>query len=110
RISEGGVDKGIVCIDVPAVLLVCQAGFDPLAQRVAGVRKGFMSRDGAGDGKDIVGAERVEGTHGPIQLSSADVEAPTQAGLKGVRHHLLKIRISNKGVVDQTGSEGIGTG
>jgi hypothetical protein len=38
-VLEGGIDVGVVCVDVPAVLFVRHIGFDALTERIAGVLK-----------------------------------------------------------------------
>ena len=42
RVLEGGIDIGIVCVDVPAILFVGHIGFDALTERIAGVLKELM--------------------------------------------------------------------
>src|SRR5580692_8683100 len=60
RISEGGVDVGVVGVDVPAILFIGRVGFDAPPQRVAGVLKELMPYDRARDREDVVGIERVK--------------------------------------------------
>src|SRR5262249_8134583 len=43
-------------------------------------------------------------------MSRGDVELPAQAGLPGVRHHLLQRRITNESTIDHAGPVWIGTG
>ena len=38
-VLEGGIDVGVVCIEVPAILFVGHIGFDALTERIAGVLK-----------------------------------------------------------------------
>jgi hypothetical protein len=66
RVFEGGIDVGIVCVDVPAILSIGRVGFDAPPQRVAGVLKELMPWDRAGDGDDVVGVERVKPAQRPM--------------------------------------------
>jgi hypothetical protein len=102
RVLERGIDVGIVGIDIPAILLVVQIGFDALAKRVAGVLKKFMSDERTRDRQNVVRVERAKAADGPIHLSLRNVKLTSQAGLKGIRHDLLKVGVPDKGVVDQT--------
>jgi hypothetical protein len=86
-ILEGGVDRGEVRLDIPAIPLVRRLRLDSLAQRIAAVLKKFMPDDRACDIDDVIGVERAINAEAPVQQAFGDVVVAADAGLEVVRDH-----------------------
>ena len=110
RVLERGIDIGVVCVDVPAILFVGQIGFNALTERIAGVLKELVPDQGTRDRQNVIGIEGVKPTYTPVQQSLGNFELASQAAFKGVCDHLLQRGITNKSVVDQAGPNRIGAG
>ena len=109
--AVGRVDVRVVDIRKPAIGLELQAGVNALPPCLADVGEKGPSLRHAVDERDVVVEGAAEQRHVVAEIGTFErFEDPADAGLLGMRHHLLKIRIADEEIRQAAGVLRAGAG